>query len=116
VLLAYLPDEISLQRLRRACDRSSAGLRFTLRVVPDWGEMLSEAGRSAPETAVFDPYVGENSDFFRPAAFHEHFPAVVLLAYADFRGRSPRDTVRLLHSGVREVVARDTDDDPIHWG
>jgi AraC-like DNA-binding protein len=77
--------------------------------------MRQIALHSPAQVAIFDPYASGALDLESVAFFHEQFPSVALLAYGDFARRSVRDTVRLVRIGVREIVIRGEEDNPLQF-
>jgi AraC-like DNA-binding protein len=114
LLLALLPDEIALSRLRRALevDRASR-VRHQLLLARGWEEMRHLALRSAPQLAIFDPYASGSFDLEDCRRFRADFPSIALLPYADFTRNRIRDVLRLASLGIQEEVVRDEDDTPV---
>ncbi len=116
VLLALLPDPVMRVGLSAAF-RTEGGSQARHDIVPveSWAEMRDVALRSPVHAAMFDPYASGKLDLESVRLFHEQFPSVALLAYGDFARRSVRDTVRLVRIGVREIVIRGEEDNPLKF-
>lgn len=111
LLLVLLPDPALLARVRRAIQTDR--LRHRLLVAGSWSELHDLASRSAPQLAIVDPYPAGGFALDACAGFRAAFPSVALLPYGDFTRGSARDVLRLAALGVREIVVRDQDDDPV---
>jgi AraC-like DNA-binding protein len=110
--LVFLPDPVALGRLRLALRMNAGGPPESALVeVRGWSELAGAARSRTPELAVVDPCSRGVLDTEACAHFRLEFPSVVLLPYAEFRGRA-RDGLQLGLLGVRHLVMRDQEDGP----
>lgn len=101
LLLALLPDEIALSRLRRALEVDRASRARHQLLASGWEEMHRLALHSAPQLAILDPYVSGNFTLEGCTRFRTDFPSIPLLPYADFTRNCIRDVLRLAALGVQ---------------
>jgi AraC-like DNA-binding protein len=114
LVLAWLPDPVAFTRLRRAVGLDAAS-RAVHQIIPvhGWDQAGACAARSAPQILVFDPFESGPAAMEACSHFHARFPSVALLPYAHFAGRTHRQLLPLATLGIRAVVSRDEDDDPL---
>ena len=81
------------------------GIAHTVRVAESWAELFALAAPAARGVAFVDPHHGGPLAAAHIRRLRERFPALEVVAYADFAGRPACDAFSMALLGVRAVVA-----------
>jgi AraC-like DNA-binding protein len=101
------------ERVRRALNlEAAAGSRHALHPAPSWPGLFDLAASVPALIAFVDPYHGGTFAPAQLARLRARFPALELVAYADFTNRAPAEPFALAGVGVRAIVALDVGDEP----
>jgi AraC-like DNA-binding protein len=107
VMMAFLPDRVSADRLRRAVALDAASNAVHQVIYVDSWEAVEDC---TAQVLVFDPFESGPHPVEAAARFQDRFPSVALVPYGRFRGRTHRELILLMPLGVPAVVTRDEDD------